>query len=299
MTVAMYKIVDFGSKIEYPAYRAITGARDMSLSKKISAAFVGAIALFSASMDARAADAPPANLPACPTKEDKPAVAPMLQRVERTLEGNSSISTMTMTIKTKSWTRTLKMKSWTKGRDLALIRILEGGPRETGMMTLKRQKQLWNYLPQAGRVMKLPSGMLGDSWMGSDFTNDDLVRGSSIVNDFDSQVTGTAQQDGRDVWRVVLQPKPTAVVVWGKIEMLVDRASCVPLQQRFYDENGKIARTMSFGDIRTIGWRQFPGRMSIKPADSERETIITYDNMEFDANIADDTFSLNRLQEGR
>jgi len=79
------------------------------------------------------------------------------------MEASSSTSTRTMNIKTKSWARTLKMKVWTKGRDYALIRVLEGGPRETGMMTLKRQKQLWNYLPQAGRVMKLPSGMLGDS----------------------------------------------------------------------------------------------------------------------------------------
>ncbi len=261
--------------------------------------FTAALSTLFFAVPARAADAPPANVPACPTKEDKPSVVPILQRIERTLDGNSSVSTMSMTIKTKSWTRTLKMKTWTKGRDLALIRILEGGPRETGMMTLKRQKQLWNYLPQAGRVMKLPSGMLGDSWMGSDFTNDDLVRGSSIVDDFDSQVTGTAQQDGREVWRIVLQPKPKAVVVWGKIEMLVDRNACVPVQEKFYDEEGKVARTMTFSDIRTIGWRQFPTKMSIKPADSNRETIITYENMDFDATINDETFSLNRLQEGR
>lgn len=215
------------------------------------------------------------------------------------MEGSSSTSTMTMNIKTKSWSRTLKMKVWTKGRDFALIRVLEGGPRETGMMTLKRQKQLWNYLPQAGRVMKLPSGMLGDSWMGSDFTNDDLVRGTSIVDDFDSRVTGTKNHDGHDAWTMVLQPKANAVVVWGKVEMVVDRASCVPLQERFYDEEGKIARTMTFGDIRTLGWRKFPARVAIQPADGTRETIVTYENMEFDTEVSDDTFSLHRLQQGR
>jgi len=264
----------------------------------ILAVSLGALVL-SGSVPVFAGDAPPANLPPCPTKEDKPNLTPMLKRIEQSMEGSSSTSTMVMNIKTKSWSRTLKMKSWTKGRDLALIRIVEGGPRETGMMTLKRQKQLWNYLPQAGRVMKLPSGMLGDSWMGSDFTNDDLVRGNSIVDDFDSRITGTTTYDGHDAWSIVLQPKANAVVVWGKIEMLVDRASCVPLRERFYDEEGKIARTMTFSDIRSIGWRRFPARMSIQPADATRETVVTYENIEFDAEIPDETFSLHRLQQGR
>lgn len=270
----------------------------MKASKWMLTASLGAL-FFAVPVAASAADAPPAGLPVCPTKEDKPALTPVLKRIEQTMEGTSSNSTMTMTIKTKSWTRTLKMKVWSKGRDYALVRVLEGGPRETGMMTLKRQKQLWNYLPQAGRVMKLPSGMLGDSWMGSDFTNDDLVRGTSMVDDFNSQIVGTEQQDGHDVWRVVLQPKPSAVVVWGKIEMLIDRASCVPLTQRFYDEDGKVARTLTYSDIRTIGWRKFPAKMAIKPADATRETVVTYDAMEFDTNVAEDTFSLNRLQQGR
>ncbi len=270
----------------------------MKLPHATLAASLGAL-VFAFSGHAQAGDTSPANLAPYPTKDDKPALAPLLQRIEQSSEGNSSTSTMVMNIKTKSWSRTLKMKVWTKSRDFALIRIVEGGPRETGMMTLKRQKQLWNYLPQAGRVMKLPSGMLGDSWMGSDFTNDDLVRGSSIVNDFNSRMTGTTTHDGRDAWSIVLEPKANAVVVWGKIEMIVDRVSCVPLRQRFYDEDGKIARTMTFSDIRTLGWRRFPARVAIQPADGTRETIITYENMEFDSEIADDTFSLHRLQQGR
>jgi len=128
-------------------------------------------------------------------------------------------------------------------------------------------RQVGSVLGVSLRVALMGSPV-GDAWMGSDFTNDDLVRGSSLVDDFDCQVTGTAKHDGRDVWRVVLNPKPKAVVVWGKIEMLVERASCVPLHQRFYDEDGKVARTMTFGDVRSIGWRRFPARMSITPADS-------------------------------
>jgi hypothetical protein len=246
-----------------------------------------------------AKDEAPKDLPPCPTGQDRPDPGPLLRRIELTLEGRTSVGTMTMTIKTTSWTRTLQMKVWTKGRDYALVRVLKGGPRETGLMTLKRQKQLWNYLPQAGRVMKLPSGMLGDSWMGSDFTNDDLVRGTSLVKDFDSKVTGAPVHEGRKAWLVVLVPRPSATVVWGRIEMLVDRASCVPVLERFFDEDGKLARTMTLGDIRTIGWRQFPGRMTVKPQGAARETAVSYGEIRFDVDVPDDTFSLHRLQQGR
>jgi len=188
------------------------------------------------------ADAPPKDLPPCPSDADAPDVAALVKRTEQLLEGRSSVAVMTMAITTPAWSRTLKMKVWSKGRDYALIRILEGGPRETGMMTLKREKQLWNYLPQAGRVMKLPSGMLGDAWMGSDFTNDDLVRGDSLVTDFSSKVEKTVDYEGRKAWFVTLTPKPESSVVWGRVELLLDRASCVPLEQRFYDEDGGLAR---------------------------------------------------------
>jgi outer membrane lipoprotein-sorting protein len=191
------------------------------------------------------------------------------------------------------------MKIWARGEDYALVRIVEGGPRETGMMTLKRERQLWNYLPQAGRVMKLPAGMLGDSWMGSDFTNDDLVNGSSLVADFDAKVLGVVDQDGRKAWRLELVPRASAAVVWGRIELVLDRAACVPLVERFYDEEGKLARTMTLGDLRTVGWRQFPARMSVKPEEGGRETTIQYDDIQLDVAVPDETFTLRRLQQGR
>jgi outer membrane lipoprotein-sorting protein len=241
--------------------------------------------------------AAPAAPMACPSAEDKPDVDKLVQRTETLLSGTSSIAVMTMAIKTPSWSRKLKMKIWSKGQDYALIRVLEGGPHEAGMMTLKREKQLWNYLPQAGRVMKLPSGMLGDSWMGSDFTNDDLVKGSSITKDFDAKVDSTAEVDGKKTWHVTLVPKKDAVVVWGKIEMIIDRATCVPMDQKFFDEQGKSVRHMAFSDFKDIGWRHFPQKMTVTPAEAGRETSITYESIEFDTDISDDTFSLHRLQQ--
>ncbi len=244
-----------------------------------------------------AATAEPKDLPPCPSAEEKPDVEKLVRRTEGIMSGRSSVAVMTMGIKAPLWSRKLKMKVWSKGTDDALVRVLEGGPRETGMMTLKREKQLWNYLPQAGRVMKLPSGMLGDSWMGSDFTNDDLVKGSSLSKDFDSKVDGTVAVGDRKAWHVTLVPKKDAVVVWGKIEMLVDRASCIPLEQKFFDEQNKPVRTMMFSDLKDIGWRHFPMKMTVTPSEAGRETSVTYESIEFDADISDDTFSLHRLQQ--
>ncbi len=242
---------------------------------------------------------PPPDLPRCPSGDDNPDVVALMKRTEALLEGRSSIAVMTMGIKTPSYERNVKMKLWSKGRDYTLVRVLEGGPRETGMMTLKREKQLWNYLPQAGRVMKLPSGMMGDSWMGSDFTNDDLVRGSSIANDFTSSVDKTIEHEGRKAWFITLKPKPDAKVVWGKVELVLDRQSCVPLEQRFYDEEGALARRMAFSDLKQIGWRTFPMKLTMFPAEKGRQTSISYESMELDVDVPDDTFSLRRLQQGR
>jgi outer membrane lipoprotein-sorting protein len=246
-----------------------------------------------------ASDAPPADLPACPTADDAPDVVGLIQRTERVLEGRSSVAVMTMAIKTPSYERAVKMKLWSKGRDFALIRVLEGGPRETGMMTLKREKQLWNYLPQAGRVMKLPSGMMGDSWMGSDFTNDDLVRGSSLATDFTAKVVKTLEHEGRKVWFVTLTPRPNAKVVWGKVEMLIDREACLPVEQRFYDEDGQLSRRMSYSELKKVGWRTFPMKLTMFPAEKGRQTTMTYESIELDGDVPDDTFSLRRLQQGK
>jgi outer membrane lipoprotein-sorting protein len=255
----------------------------------MSAAFLFVLATATAA-------APAETPPVCPSGEAAPDVEKLVSFTERVMSGKTTTGTMAMTIKTPSFSRKLKMKLWSKGDDYALIRVVEGGPREVGMMTLKREKQLWNYLPQAARVMKLPSGMLGDSWMGSDFTNDDLVKGSSLAKDFTASVT--ASSDGKQ-WLVTLVPKASAVVVWGKIEMQLDRATCAPVEQRFYDEDGKLARKMTHANVKQVGWRKFPTKMTVTPGDGGRETTIEYEDIAFDTDVADDTFSLHRLQQGR
>jgi len=258
-----------------------------------------AVAAPSGSSAAASGALQPAPLPPCPSRVERPDPASLVTRLDQLLSGRSSTGLMTMSIRTSSWSRSVTLQAWSKGKDFALIRVLEGGPRETGMMTLKRGKQLWTWLPQAGRVMKLPSGMMGDSWMGSDFTNDDLVRGDSLVDDFETSLAGVETIAGGDAWRVVLTPKPRAVVVWDRVEIVIDRSNCLPLIEEFFDEDGTLARRMTFSDFRPLGWRRFPFRMTVVPAEHGRETSIAYSEIAFDVDVPDDTFSLQRLRQGR
>jgi hypothetical protein len=264
---------------------------------RLAVAFAFAVVTLEAAL--AQTDVAPKDVPRCPSESDSPDVAALIQRTERLLEGRTSVAVVQMAIKTPAWERTVKMKIWSKGRDYALVRIMAGGPRETGMMTLKRERQLWNYLPQAGRVMKLPSSMLGDSWMGSDFTNDDLVRGTSLVTDFSSKVERLVNVGGRAAWFLTLVPKATAKTVWGKVEMVLDRATCVPLEQRFFDEEGGLARRMTFEGVKQVGWRAFPSKLTVVPEESGRQTMMLYESIEFDVDIPEDTFSLRRLQQSR
>jgi len=248
---------------------------------------------------ARATPAAPIDVPACPNGSASPNAAVLIARIDRLLRGRSLVGTLTMSVTTPAWQRTLKFKVWSRGEDLALIRVLEGGPREIGMLTLKRDRQMWNWLPQAGRVMKLPAGMLGDAWMGSDFTNDDLVRGSSWTADFVAALSDAREPGGQELWRVVLTPKPSAVVVWGRIDMLVDARTCQPLAQLFYDEDFALVRRIDLSEIKRVGWREFPSKMTVTPSEPGRSTTLTYDDVAFDADIPDETFSLQRLRQGR
>jgi hypothetical protein len=269
------------------------------MTRSVMPIFLRAVLVALVAQSAAAESEAPPGVPACPSGAEKPDVAALVKRTEQLLKGDSSVGTITMSIKTPAWSRKLVLKIWTRGKGLALVRVLEGGPRETGMMTLKREKQLWNWLPQAGRLMKLPSGMMGDSWMGSDFTNDDLVKGSSLIDDFDSVILGIGNDNGHEAWQVKLMPKPNAVVVWGRIDMNIDRQTCLPLTELFYDEDVRLVRQMVFSDFRRIGWRQFPAKFTVAPKEPGRETSLSYDEITFDVPVPDETFSLERLRQGR
>jgi outer membrane lipoprotein-sorting protein len=223
----------------------------------------------------------------------------IIEKSENLLKGVSSKGTFRMTIVTPEYTRTMTMESWWEGNEKALI-VVMSPRREAGNRTLKVNNELWMYLRNTETTIKVPPSMMLQSWNGSDFTNDDLVRESSLVDDYTMSVLGEESMNGQETWKVQLLPKPTAPVVWGRIIHWVRKHDYLPERTEYYDEKGKLMRTLLYSDIRQFGKRRIPSRWKmINDAKPGHSTEFEYLDIEFDIPISDRTFSFRELEKGR
>lgn len=233
---------------------------------------------------------------ASPALAEPPSLEDLLNATDDVTRGESSVATVTMNVKTERYERSVTMKSWSRGTEESLI-VIESPAREKGTATLKSEDNIWNYLPKVDRTIKVPASMMSGSWMGSHFSNDDLVRENRLAEEFTAEFT--AQPEGDDparVYKIALTPRPDAPVVWGQVQVDV-RADQIPVEVRYYDEEGELVRTMSFHDVQEIDGRMVPARMRVVPADKPGEyTEVTYDSIDFDVDIPDSTFSLQALR---
>ena len=217
-------------------------------------------------------------------------------RVDDIYRGTSSFRKATMKVVTAHWTRTLKLEAWSKGTKRSLVRIVAPA-KEKGTATLMVDKNVWNYLPKVRKTIKIPSSMMTSSWMGSHVTNDDLVKESRMSEDYTFQKSFTGPRGGRKIIEITCIPKPKAAIVWGKVLVEVDAASCLPTRQLFYGENAKLARTMLFEEPKTVGRRTVPVFMKVTVTDKPNEvTELRQDDLSFDIPLKDDFFSLHNLE---
>jgi outer membrane lipoprotein-sorting protein len=220
----------------------------------------------------------------------------IVDRVDKLLRGSSSRGAMSMHIVTRQWTRTLDMDIWSLGTAYALVRVTSPA-KEAGTATLKVKNDVWNYLPRVDRTIRIPPSLMAGAWMGSHFTNDDLVKESRLVVDYDIALSFDGVRDGTKVWEFRLTPKPNAAVVWGHIEMQVRQADLMPVWERYYDDAGKLSRTIAFSDYKVMGGRKVPATLTVTPADKPDEhTVLTYQKLEFDVGLEPDFFSLQNLK---
>jgi outer membrane lipoprotein-sorting protein len=198
---------------------------------------------------------------------------------------------MTIQIVRPSWTREMTLKTWSQGNDLALI-LVTAPVKDKGIVYLKRKKEVWNWIPAIERNIKLPPSMMSQSWMGTDFTNDDLVKEASIVEDYNHSFLADRAIDGRDCYLVQMIPKPEAAVVWGKVLLWIDKTAFIMLHGEYYDESGKLINTMHCSDIKLLGGRMLPARMEMVPAEKKgNKTIMIYKEMVFDKPLKEEIFS--------
>lgn len=207
-------------------------------------------------------------------------------------QGQSSISTMTMHIETQHFSRSLTVQSWSKGKDLALMKIL-APIKEKGTTTLKVDNEIWNYLPKINRVIKVPSSMMGAGWMGSHFTNDDLLKENRYSEDYDCHIS----QRGDTTTTIACVPHEEAALVWGRVDVTLDKHSLLPQQVIYFDEDLNPTRSMQFSEVAIMGGRSIPTQMQVTVAEKPGErTLITYNNIEFDIDIEDSMFTIMALK---
>ncbi|NIA13772.1 MAG: outer membrane lipoprotein-sorting protein [Nitrospiraceae bacterium] len=230
-------------------------------------------------------------------KDGKLDLDAAVEYFEDLYRADSSISEADLTVTTPRNTRTLSMKVWTKGTEKALI-VIQGPPREKGTATLKVDKNLWNYLPRIKRTIRIPPSMMLASWMGSDFTNDDLVRDSSYRDDYNYELAGPAEDLAG--WQINFQAKPGMVGLWERLELVVTEDGRLPLRAKSYDRKGRLARTTYWDDVKVFDGRRIPARMRLIPEDKEgHKTEMVYRSLDFGVKIPDSTFSLSRLEQKR
>ncbi len=225
-----------------------------------------------------------------------PDVDALLARLDDLYRSKSSIARIEIQVISPRTRRSMQLKAWTRGEDEALV-VIEGPPREAGTATLRVGQNLWNYLPRIARTIRVPSSMMLGSWMGTDFTNDDLVKESSMRKDYDARIERRSEEPRG--WWLTLRAKPGLVGLWSRVDLLVSD-DLLPVEERHYDRRGRLARTLRFDEVKVLGGRRLPSHMLLRPVeDSGRSTELRYLDVEFDVKLPDDTFSLSRLERTR
>ena len=224
-----------------------------------------------------------------------------VDRVARLYVGKSSTATVEMQITKEDLQRTISMQFWSLGESNLLLRI-HLPPEDAGTAILKVGGKIWYYLPKANRTVKIRASMMMTSWMGSNFTLNDLVKQSRLTDDYVVATSFEGKRDGVAVSEFTLTPKPAAVVVWGKITLEIRQADRMPLWQRYYDEDGKLVRELTFSEYKTVSGRLIPTRLVMQPMNEAgkktvEQTTVTYEKIIFDEPISPEIFSLRNLKQ--
>jgi len=220
----------------------------------------------------------------------------IIQKTDEKMRGDSDYSEMKMTIERPNWKREVVMKAWALGMDYSLI-LITSPARDKGSAFLKREKEIWNWQPSIDRVIKLPPSMMMQSWMGSDFTNDDLVKESSILNDYTHVLMEDSTISDKTVYKVRLLPKEDAAVVWGRIDAYIDKETFNQVMLRYYDEDDYLINIMLLSEEREVSGRYLPTKMEMIPAENpDQKTIIEYTYREIDKPIKPSFFSLQNMK---
>ncbi len=220
----------------------------------------------------------------------------IVKKIDKLYRSNTSYGKMEMTIETPHWKRTLLMEAWTEGMKKTFIRILSP-KKDKNTATLKIGNKMWNYLPKVNKIIKIPPSMMMGSWMGSDFTNDDLVKEYTFLDDYDFKIIDYKEENNKNRLYIECIPKKGVAIVWSKIIIAVKKKNYIPVWEKYYDDRGEVVRIMKFSDIKTIGKRVIPTMMEMIPLKKKgHKTVFKYLELKYDIKIKKSVFSLRNLR---
>lgn len=220
----------------------------------------------------------------------------IIKKSEDKYRGDQSYAELEMKIVRKDWTKTMTMKAWAIGQDLSMI-MITGPAREKGTVILRVEKNVWNWQPKIERVIKMPPSAMSQSWMGSDFSNDDLVKESSLTEDFIHTMLKDTTIEGLNCYMIELLPKDDADIIWGKVVLCISKKEFIQMKVAFYDEDLYLVNTMLASDLGTLGGKYLPKTLTIYPADEpDQKTIMTYQALDFKTSIEEEFFTVQNMK---
>jgi outer membrane lipoprotein-sorting protein len=221
----------------------------------------------------------------------------IVKKADNKLNGEKSgYSLMTMTIVRPTWQRTVEIKSWSLGDDYSLA-LITAPAREKGQSFLKRGSEMWSWNPAINRLIKLPPSMMSQGWMGSDYTNDDILNESSVVNDYTHTLEGDEDVDGYACFRIKLTARPEAEVIWGHQMWWVEKKEYIVLKAELYDEDGYLVRTERGMEMKNFDGRVLPSLIELVPEENEgHKTLLRINEMKFNIDIAESFFSQQNMK---
>jgi len=229
--------------------------------------------------------------------QDKMSAKEIVKKADEVMKGvKSTQAEMIITTVRPKWSRTMKMKSWSQGNNRSMI-LFTSPVKDKGTSFLMKGKEVWNWIPSIERTIKLPPSMMMQSFMGTDFTNDDLVKQSSIIEDYDHKIIGEATIEGRKCYKIEMIPHEDAAVVWGKIVVWISVDDYFQLKVKYYDEDNEIVNEMKAFGIKMMGGKLLPTKMEITPMDKKgQKTIMEYTSLAFDVTFKENFFSVQSMK---
>lgn len=220
----------------------------------------------------------------------------IIKKADEKVRGKTNQSVMEMEIVRPTWKRNISMKGWANGLDYSMTYIT-GPARDKGQVFMKRKTEMWNWMPTIGRMIKIPASMMSQGWMGSDYTNDDILKESSIVVDYNHSIADEEAVEGFDCYKIEMLPKEEAAVIWSKVYKWITKDEFIQIKSEYYDEDDELVKSDFGYDFKEMDGRLIPSRIEIVPEGEEgKKTILYIREIEFDVDLEASFFSQQNMK---